>query len=127
MGQIKRQDYYEQIICLYGIDNPAEIADGVRAIKDDESVEIFENVPKPSRSKTSFLLGTLPIPPCLFKQTEWFAEHGFGDVWDVMISSREIGLRKPEATMYELAQQLVLNLPCLSGTNQRTNWQERWA
>ena len=109
MGQIKRHDYYEQIIRLYGIDNPAEIAEGVRAIgEDDESVEIFENVPETIQElkKRGFLLGIITDTAMPFSnKLKWFAEHGFGDVWDVMISSREIGLRKPEATMYELALQ----------------------
>jgi len=33
----------------------------------------------------------------------WFDNYGFGRVWDVVISSREIGMRKPSKPMYELA------------------------
>lgn len=116
MGQIKRHDYYAQIIHLYGIEDPAEIEEGILAIsKDDECVEIYENVPETMQElkQRGFLLGIITDTAMPFsKKLKWFDEHGFGNVWDVMISSREIGMRKPEPTMYELAlQQTGLN-PC---------------
>ena len=37
------------------------------------------------------------------KKLAWFDNHGFGDVWDTIVSSREIGVRKPAPSMYEKA------------------------
>lgn len=115
-GQIRRHDYYTQIIRLYGIDDPAEIEEGIQAIEeDDESVEILEGVPETIKAlkKRGFILGIITDTAMPFsKKLKWFDEYGFGDVWDVMISSREIGIRKPEPTMYELALQQTGIDPC---------------
>lgn len=115
-GQIKRHDYYAQIIQLHGIKDPSEIEEGVQAIsQDDECVEIYDGVPETIRElkQRGFLLGIITDTAMPFsKKLKWFEEHGFGDVWDVMISSREIGMRKPEPTMYELALQQTGIEPC---------------
>jgi putative hydrolase of the HAD superfamily len=37
------------------------------------------------------------------KKLNWFDEHGFGRVWDVVISSKELGVRKPSPEMYQEA------------------------
>lgn len=36
---------------------------------------------------------------------KWFEKGGFGDVWDTIISSREMGVRKPHPQMYQAALQ----------------------
>lgn len=106
-GQIKRHDYYEQIIRLYGITDPNDIAEGVDAIsKDDESVEIINGVPETIRSlkQRGFYLGIITDTAMPFsRKLSWFEQYGFGDVWDAIISSRELGMRKPEPSMYEVA------------------------
>ena len=37
------------------------------------------------------------------KKLNWFEQHGFGRVWDAVISSKELGVRKPSPAMYEKA------------------------
>ncbi len=107
MGQIKRHDYYEQVIRLYGIQAPEEIAEGISAISlDDDTVEILEGVPETivELKQRGFILGIITDTAMPYsKKLEWFDEFGFGDVWDAVISSRELGMRKPDPSMYEMA------------------------
>ena len=106
-GLLKRHAYYEQIIRLYGITDPQDIAEGVQAIsQDDNSVEIVEGVPETIRElkQRGFLLGIITDTAMPYsKKLTWFDQHGFGDVWDAIISSRELGMRKPASSMYEVA------------------------
>jgi len=51
-----------------------------------------------------FILGIITDTAMPFtRKLNWFDEHGFGRVWDVVISSKEIGVRKPAPSMYEEA------------------------
>jgi HAD superfamily hydrolase (TIGR01509 family)/HAD superfamily hydrolase (TIGR01549 family) len=106
-GQLKRHAYYEQVIRLYGITDPDDIAEGMQAIsQDDNSVEIMAGVPETIRElkQRGFLLGIITDTAMPYsKKLNWFDQHGFGDVWDAIISSREMGMRKPAPSMYEMA------------------------
>lgn len=108
-GQIKRHDYYEKIIRLYGIEDEHEIQEGMAAIsKDDDTVAIFTGVPETINSlkQKGFILGIITDTAMPFaRKLNWFDQHGFGQVWDVVISSKEIGVRKPNRMMYEEAIQ----------------------
>ena len=107
VGKMKRHDYYAEVIRLYGVTDPLEIAEGVRALADDsDTVAIYDGVAETllELKKRGFILGIITDTSMPFSnKLRWFEEHGFGDIWDVVISSREIGIRKPEAIMYELA------------------------
>lgn len=117
-GQIRRHAYYEALIRLYGITDPSEIEEGIQAIAvDDDSVEIIEGVPQTIRELKSrgFLLGIITDTAMPYsKKLNWFDANGFGDVWDTVISSRELGQRKPAATLYELALSQAGVSPCQS-------------
>ena len=82
-------------------------AEGVRAIsQDDNTVEIVAGVPETIRElkRRGFLLGIITDTAMPYsRKLNWFDQHGFGDVWDTIISSREMGMRKPEPSMYEMA------------------------
>lgn len=106
-GQMGRHVYYENVLRLYGISDPSLIAEGVEAMsEDDNTVEIINGVPETIRKlkEKGFVLGiitdtALPI----YKKLNWFDQNGFGGLWDVFISSKEMGVRKPEHDMYEKA------------------------
>ncbi len=106
-GQMGRHEYYEEVLRLYGITDPSLIAEGVEAMsEDDNTVEIINGVPETIKKlkEMGFILGiitdtALPI----YKKLNWFDQSGFGGLWDVFISSKEMGLRKPEPEMYEKA------------------------
>lgn len=106
-GRVDRNDYYRILLGLYGITDPALVEEGTRAQEqDDDTVAIHEGVPETINALKAqgYLLGiitdtALPISTKL----DWFEQYGFGHVWDVVISSKEIGVRKPAAILYEEA------------------------
>ena len=106
-GKIGRHDFYERLVRLHGITNPDEIVEGVAALSlDDDTVEIFEGVPETIHKlkEQGYLLGIITDTAMPFsKKLSWFDRHGFGRVWDTVISSKEIGERKPSPKMYEEA------------------------
>lgn len=106
-GKIRRHDYYEQVIRLYGIESPQEIARGVAAMsQDDNTVDIFNGVPETINElkRRGFILGIITDTAMSFtRKLDWFDRYGFGRVWDCVISSKEIGVRKPSPMMYEKA------------------------
>lgn len=106
-GQMRRHDYYRQLIRLYGINDAQDIEEGLRALsRDDATVAIFDGVPDTINAlkEKGFLLGIITDTAMPFtRKLDWFDEHGFGRVWDVVISSKEIGVRKPAPSMYEVA------------------------
>lgn len=106
-GKIDLHEYHQRIIQLYGFTDPKEIEDGIKAIEvDDNCVEIMEGVPETLKAlkRQGYLLGiitdtALPISMKL----NWFEKYGFGNLWDSIISSREIGVRKPSPLIYHEA------------------------
>ncbi len=106
-GRLDRQEYYRRVIQLYGINDPELIEEGVKAqAEDDATVAIFDGVPETMQrlKQQGYLLGmitdtALPISTKL----DWFDQYGFGQIWDVVISSKEIGMRKPAPILYEEA------------------------
>ncbi|MEN6522514.1 MAG: HAD family hydrolase [Anaerolineaceae bacterium] len=106
-GQIKRYEYYKKILQLCGITSPKEIAEGVSAMsEDDNTVEIMNGVPETilKLKKEGYFLGIITDTALsISRKLQWFENYGFGHVWDIMISSREMGIRKPSPIMYQQA------------------------
>lgn len=106
-GQMGRHEYYEKVLSLYGIDDPLLLDEGMQAMSlDDNTVEILNGVPETINhlKEKGYILGiitdtALPIS----KKLNWFDQSGFGGLWDVFISSKELGVRKPDPAMYEKA------------------------
>ncbi|MCJ7694992.1 MAG: HAD-IA family hydrolase, partial [Anaerolineaceae bacterium] len=114
-GQMKRLDYYEKVVHLHGIRESDSVAKGVNALSlDDNTVEIVSGVPETIRElkQRGFLLGIITDTALPYsKKLKWFEEHGFGNVWDTIISSCELGIRKPHPSMYEKALSLTGTSP----------------
>ena len=106
-GQIRRHVYYEQVIKLYGITAPDDIAEGISAMhQDDDIVEIIAGAADTiiQLKAQGFLLGIITDTAMPFsKKLEWFDQHGFGRLWDTVISSKDIGICKPSPTLYQMA------------------------
>jgi putative hydrolase of the HAD superfamily len=104
-GEINRHEYYSELLKLYGVRGDAEIAQGIEALEqDDRTVEIFSGVPDTLRAlkKQGFLLGIITDTALsLHIKLEWFERAGFGNVWDAIISSKEMGIRKPNLEIYQ--------------------------
>ncbi len=103
-NKIDRHDYYEKLVRLYGIIDPLIIEQGKNAIEmDDLTVEIIPGVKDTvlELKARGYLMGiitdtALPIHIKL----RWLEKGGFGHIWDTVVSSREMGTRKPSTPMY---------------------------
>jgi putative hydrolase of the HAD superfamily len=115
-GKLRRHSYYEQVLRLHGFTDPDEIAEGINAMRqDDYNVEIIDGAAETVRQlkERGFLLGIITDTALSFsRKLDWFEEHGFGRVWDTVISSKEIGARKPCPEMYRLAITQAGVKPC---------------
>jgi HAD superfamily hydrolase (TIGR01509 family) len=98
---------------MYGITRPEQLARGKQAlIDDDANVAFFEGVPETllALKERGFLLGIVTdTANSISAKLSWFERGGFGHVWDSIISSMDIGTRKPDPRIYQAAlQQLGL-------------------
>lgn len=106
-GEIDRFEFYERVIRLYGVTEPAVLQEGVDALlKDATTVEIVDGVPETIKAlkKRGYILGIISDTATPIKvKLDWFAEAGFGNEFDTFISSKELGTRKPAAVIYKEA------------------------
>ena len=94
---------------MYGITQPDLVARGKQALIDDDSnVQFFEGVAETlsALKKQGFLLAIVTdTANSISTKLKWFERGGFGHVWDAIISSMDIGTRKPEPQIYQAALQ----------------------
>ena len=77
-------------------------------IDDDANVQFFEGVSETlwALKKQGFLLSIVTdTANSISTKLKWFERGGFGHVWDSIISSMDIGTRKPDPTIYQAALQ----------------------
>lgn len=107
--EINIEEYYTQLLKLYGVQGHEQLEAG-RAVLQQESnaIEIVDGVKDTllRLKERGFLLGivtdtVLPISTKL----RWFEQAGFGHVWDAVISSCDVGIRKPNPGIYQAALQ----------------------
>ncbi len=108
-GQITHDEYREAIVRMYGITQPDLVARGKQSlIDDDDNVQFFEGVADTLRAlkKQGFLLSIVTdTANSISTKLKWFESGGFGHVWDSIISSMDIGTRKPDPQIYQAALQ----------------------
>jgi FMN phosphatase YigB (HAD superfamily) len=108
-GLITYDQYQKTILRFYGITRPNDIVRGKEILDEDANdVRFFDGVPETlcSLKAEGYLLGivtdtALPVHVKL----NWFERGGFGEVWDSVVSSRELGIRKPNPKIYQVALQ----------------------
>ena len=104
-GQITHDEYREAVVRMYGIEEPEQLACGKQAlIDDDANVAFFDGVPETLHAlkKQGYLLGIVTdTANSISAKLSWFERGGFGHVWDSIISSMDIGTRKPDPKIYE--------------------------
>lgn len=103
-GEIDQLDYQKAILRMYGITDPEQITSGLEALKKDENnVEFFKGVAETliALKVKGYLLGIVTdTANPLHAKLNWFERGGFGHVWDVITSSLEVGVRKPDPKIY---------------------------
>jgi putative hydrolase of the HAD superfamily len=106
-GEIDHDAYREAIVSLYGIREPEQVARGKKAlIDDDANVSFFEGVPETlcALKERGYLLAIITdTANSISSKLSWFARGGFGHVWDAIISSMDMGVRKPDPKLYNAA------------------------
>jgi putative hydrolase of the HAD superfamily len=112
-GEISHDEYREAIVNMYGITQPKQVERGKQAlIDDDNNVAFFDGVPETLRAldENGYLLGIVTdTANSISAKLSWFERGGFGHVWDSIVSSLELGTRKPDPKIYQAAlQQLGL-------------------
>jgi HAD superfamily hydrolase (TIGR01509 family) len=112
-GQIDQDQYREAIIRSYGVVQPDQVERGKQILEEeDNDVQFFKGVRKTllDLKDRGYLLGIVTdTANPIHAKLNWFEQGGFGHVWDSIISSKELGVRKPDPAIYRAAlQQLGL-------------------
>jgi len=112
-GRMTQDQYREALLRLYGVTQPEQIERGKQILDDENNdVHFFDGVAPTlaSLKQQGYLLGIITdTANPIHVKLGWFEKGGFGNVWDTIISSNEIGVRKPHPDIYQAAlQQLGL-------------------
>jgi putative hydrolase of the HAD superfamily len=112
-GQMGLDQYREAVLRLYGVTKPMDLERGKRILEEeDNDICFFDGVKETlwALKEKGYLLGVVTDTASpLYIKLAWFERGGFGEVWDAVISSQELGVRKPNAKIYLAAlQQLGL-------------------
>lgn len=106
-GLITPDQYHEALLRLYGVQQAADIERGKSVLEaESNNVAFFEGVADTlARLKEAgYLLGIITDTAApLHAKLEWFERGGFGNCWDSIVSSKELGVRKPEPEIYHAA------------------------
>lgn len=113
-GLISQDQYREALVRLHGVTLPEQIERGMQVLAfEDNDVQFYPGVPETltTLKEMGYLLGIVTdTAASVSNKLDWFEKGGFGTVWDSIISSKEIGARKPDPRLYRAAlQQLGVN------------------
>ena len=104
-GLITHEQYREAVVGIYGLTQPDLVERGKQAlIADDGNVSFFDGVAETLHElkKQGYLLGIVTdTANTISAKLNWFERGGFGHVWDSIISSMDIGTRKPDPKIYQ--------------------------
>jgi putative hydrolase of the HAD superfamily len=108
-GQISQEEYREAVLGLYGVSQPEDIERGKQILaEEDSSISFFDGVQQTllDLKQRGYLLGIVTdTANPIYIKLKWFEQGGFEHVWDSIISSHEIGVRKPDPRIYCAAMQ----------------------
>jgi len=112
-GQINQNQYREAIIRLHGVTDPDQVERGRKVLEEeDHDIQFFKGIQTTlaALKARGYWLGVVTDTSApVSDKLRWFERGGFGSLWDSIISSRELGVRKPDPKIYSAAlQQLGL-------------------
>lgn len=106
-GQIDQNQYRQELLKLSGLTRPEDIKRGLDIMeKEDNDVLFFEGARETlfALKEQGCLLGIVTdTSRPIHEKLGWLEQAGFGNVWDSIISSVEIGVRKPDPKIYQAA------------------------
>jgi putative hydrolase of the HAD superfamily len=113
-GRITQEQFREKVLQLYGITDPINKEIGKKILdEEDNGVQFFDGVKETllALKSNGFYLGIITdTANSVSAKISWFEKGGFGHIWDSIISSRELGIRKPDPEIYQAAlNQLNIN------------------
>jgi putative hydrolase of the HAD superfamily len=114
IGKITFEEYKKQVLHLYGVTDPQLISRGVKISQQmSDTVDYFqdthETLTKIKNNNIYLGIVTDTAHP-LHVKIDKLERGGFGHLWDTIISSREVGIQKPDAEIFQLAlNQLGIN------------------
>jgi putative hydrolase of the HAD superfamily len=113
-GKIDQDQYREGIIRSYGVTQPELVERGKQILEEeDNDVCFIEGVRKTLinlKNKGYLLAIVTDTAAPLSVKLNWFERGGFGHIWDSIVSSKELGVSKPDPIIYQAAlQQLGLS------------------
>ena len=113
-GQISQDQYREALVRLHGVIMQEQIERGKQVLEsEDNDIHFFPAVAETltTLKEMGYLLGIITdTAASVSNKLCWFEKGGFGAVWDSIISSKEIGARKPDPRLYRAAmEQLGVN------------------
>jgi len=115
-GIISQEQFREAFVNLYGITDSVQLKVGKAILEEeDNNIEFFEGVKETlvALKHRGFLLGIVTdTANSVSAKLSWFERGGFGHVWDSIISSKELGVRKPNPNIYLAALTQLDLIPC---------------
>lgn len=106
-GEISQDEYREALLRGYGVTKSDDIARGKQILEEEgNNVKFFNGVCDTLRAlkERGYLLGIVTDTAAPFHiKLSWLEKGGFGDVWDSVVSSQELGIRKPSPEIYQAA------------------------
>jgi putative hydrolase of the HAD superfamily len=109
IGKITFTEYKQEILNLYGVTDPILLSRGLQISQDlSEKVYYFQDTQNTLQKlkNRNFYLGIVTdTAHPLHEKIDKLEQGGFGHLWDSIISSREVGIQKPEAKIFGLALQ----------------------
>lgn len=106
-GFIDQDTYHIAYLRMLGINDPDQIQCGKRILEEENlDVVFFEGVRDTliTLKQRGYLLGIITdTANTVCAKLSWFERGGFGHVWDSIISSKEVGIQKPEPEIYNAA------------------------
>jgi putative hydrolase of the HAD superfamily len=107
VGEISQDEHRKILLERYGVSGSDQIARGIQALtEDDNNISIFDGVPETlvTLKSRGYLLGIITdTANPVHVKLDWFERFGFGHVWDAIVSSRDVGVRKPDRSIYQAA------------------------
>ncbi len=104
---ISQDEYRHALIRLYGVLAHEDVECGKRLLEEIENeVDFYAGAAETLHAlkKRGLMLGIITDTAApVYVKLAWFERGGFGDVWDAIVSSKELGIRKPDAEIYQTA------------------------
>ncbi len=101
---ISQDEYHEALIRLYGVVKSEDVECGKRLLEEiDNDIEYYPGAAETLHAlkKRGFMLGVITDTAApVYVKLNWFERGGFGNVWDSIVTSKELGKRKPEPEIY---------------------------